>query len=112
LWTTPTDLAKFDIEIARSKHGKSNRASFRGYDREMLKPQIDHIGLGFFLGDHKSPDLLGHDGGNEGFQARLVMFSDSGQGVAVMVNSDNGITVANYLIQSVAKEYGWNYVLS
>jgi tetratricopeptide (TPR) repeat protein len=26
-----------------------------------------------------------------------------------MVNSDNGINVANYLVRSVAKEYGWNY---
>jgi tetratricopeptide (TPR) repeat protein len=37
------------------------------------------------------------------------MFADSGKGVAVMANSDNGISVANYLIQSVAKEYSWNY---
>jgi len=38
------------------------------------------------------------------------MFTDSGKGVAIMVNSDNGVNVANYLVQSVAREYGWNYV--
>jgi tetratricopeptide (TPR) repeat protein len=37
------------------------------------------------------------------------MFADSGKGVAILANSDNGINVANYLTQSVAKEYGWNY---
>jgi CubicO group peptidase (beta-lactamase class C family) len=109
LWTTPTDLAKFGIEIALSKQGKSNRVLSEAMTREMLRPQIENVGLGFFLGIDKSPDRFGHDGADEGFQATLLMFSDSGHGLAIMVNSDNGITVANYLIQSVVKEYGWNY---
>jgi hypothetical protein len=41
---------------------------------EMHRPQIDHMGLRFFLGDEESPDEFGHDGGDEGFQADLVMF--------------------------------------
>jgi hypothetical protein len=40
----------------------------------MHRPQIDHMGLRFFLGDEESPDEFGHDGGDEGFQADLVMF--------------------------------------
>jgi CubicO group peptidase (beta-lactamase class C family) len=111
LWTTPTDLAKFGIEIALSKHGKSNRVLSEASTREMLKPQIDHVGLGFFLGDDKNPHIFEHGGADEGFQA-LFVFSDLGQGVAVMTNSDNGSTVAAYLIQTVARDYGWNYVQS
>ena len=75
----------------------------------MLKPQIDQVGLGFFLGEYKNPQEFGHNGADEGFQALLIMFADSGKGVAIMANSDNGIAVANYVVQSVAKEYGWNY---
>jgi tetratricopeptide (TPR) repeat protein len=37
------------------------------------------------------------------------MLADSGKGVAIMANSDNGINVANQVVQSVAKEYGWSY---
>jgi tetratricopeptide (TPR) repeat protein len=37
------------------------------------------------------------------------MFADSGKAVAMMANSDNGISVMNLLMQSVAKEYGWKY---
>jgi tetratricopeptide (TPR) repeat protein len=37
------------------------------------------------------------------------MFADSGKGVAIMGNSENLITLANFLIPSVAKEYAWKY---
>lgn len=109
LWTTATDLAKFGIEIALSKQGKANHVLSEATTREMLKPQIEQIGLGFFLASHKNPEEFGHNGADEGFQALLIMFADSGKGVAIMANSDNGISVANALTQSIAKEYGWNY---
>jgi CubicO group peptidase (beta-lactamase class C family) len=109
LWTTATDLAKFAIEIALSKQGKANRVLSEATTREMLKPQIEQVGLGFFLASHKNPEEFGHDGADEGFQAVLIMFADTGKGVAIMANSDNGISVANQLVQSVAKEYAWNY---
>lgn len=109
LWTTATDLAKFGIEIALSKQGKANHVLSEAATREMLKPQIEQVGLGFFLAGHKNPEEFGHNGADEGFQAVLIMFADSGKGVAIMANSDNGISVANFLTQSVAKEYGWHY---
>lgn len=107
LWTTPTDLAKFAIEIALSKQGRSNKVLSQAMTQEMLKPQIEHVGLGFFLGDDKNPDQFGHNGADEGFQADLVMFTDSGKGVALMGNSDNFFAVAPYLEDSVNREYGW-----
>ena len=65
------------------------------------------MGLGFFLGDATRPDLFGHIGDDPGFQAMLMMFADSGQGVAVMANSENGILLGDYLIERVANEYRW-----
>jgi tetratricopeptide (TPR) repeat protein len=109
LWTTATDLAKFGIETALSKQGKANHVLSQATTREMLKPQIDQVGLGFFLGQYKNPEEFGHDGDDEGFQAILIMFSDSGKGVAIMGNSANAISIGNQLVQSIAKEYGWNY---
>jgi tetratricopeptide (TPR) repeat protein len=109
LWTTASDLARFGIEIALSKQGKANHVLSEATTREMLKPQIDQAGLGFFLGQYKNSEEFGHNGDDEGFKAFLIMFADSGKGVAIMVNSDNGPNVADYLIRSVAKEYGWIY---
>jgi CubicO group peptidase (beta-lactamase class C family) len=121
LWTTPSDLARFAIEIALSKRGRANHILSEASAREMLTPQvsavselalgnrdhIDRMGLGFFLGDSARPDLFGHIGDDEGFQAMLVMFADSGQGVVIMANSENGILLGDYIIANIAREYGW-----
>jgi CubicO group peptidase (beta-lactamase class C family) len=121
LWTTPSDLAKFAIEIALSKQGKSNRVLTQTMTREMLRPQMprveeialgneqhrDRMGLGFFLGDETRPDLFGHIGDDEGFQAMLIMFGDSGQGTAIMANSEYGIMLGDFVCEEIAKEYGW-----
>jgi CubicO group peptidase (beta-lactamase class C family) len=73
LWTTPSDLAKFAIEIALSKLGKSNRVLSQTTTNEMLKPQMarveeialgneqhrDRMGLGFFLGTRRDQTSSG-----------------------------------------------------
>lgn len=110
LWTTPTDLAKFAIEIAFSRHGKSNRVLSEKMTTQMLTPVLDDFGLGFFL-DKDNPGQFGHGGADVGFQALLTMNSESGQGVAIMANSDNGSVVEEFLVRSIAKEYGWHYRL-
>ena len=108
LWTTPTDLAKFAIEIANSRHGKSNRVLSQKMTQEMLTPVMDGAGLGFFM-EKENPGQFGHGGADEGFQAVLSMNSETGKGVAIMADSDNGIDVANLVLRRVAEEYAWNY---
>src|SRR6266849_6029464 len=45
LWTTPTDLAKFAIEIALSKQGKSNKVLTQKTAEEMLTMQSKNFGI-------------------------------------------------------------------
>ena len=104
----PTDLAHFAIEIALSKNGKSNRILSQKMTNEMLTPVLDEAGLGFFM-DKQNPGQFGHNGADEGFQALLTMNAETGKGLVIMADSDNGISVGNQLLRSVAKEYGWNY---
>jgi CubicO group peptidase (beta-lactamase class C family) len=108
LWTTPMDLAKFAIEIALSRQGKSNKVLSQKTTQEMLTPQSKNFGIGFGL-NSKHPGEFGHNGADEGFQALLVMNSDTGQGAALMADSDYGILVAEEYLRSVAKEYAWKY---
>ncbi|HLO29353.1 MAG TPA: serine hydrolase, partial [Anaerolineales bacterium] len=126
LWTTPTDLAKLAIEISLSQQGRSNRILSQAIAREMLAPQSesvtefalgnekhpDRMGLGFFLADKTHSGLFGHIGNDAGFEAMLMMDSDTGQGVAFISNSQFGILLGDYLVRNIAKEYGWkNYIL-
>jgi len=107
LWTTPEDLARVAIEVANSKHGKSNRVLAEGTVKQMLTVQAEPVGLGFFL--ERGTDRFGHDGSDEGFLSMLVAFADSGQGVAIMTNSDTGYMIFNQLAESVAREYHWTH---
>ena len=109
LWTTPTDLAKFGIEIALSRNGESNRVLSEAMTRQMLTRQSEDVGLGPFLGTGGNPNEFDHGGANAGYRCIMVMFSDTGQGLVIMTNSDRGMNVGGYLIESIAKEYGWKY---
>ncbi|GAC1630336.1 MAG: hypothetical protein NVS9B14_00850 [Candidatus Acidiferrum sp.] len=109
LWTTPTDLAKFAIEVALSRLGKSNKVLSQKTVEEMLTPVKEDVGLGLFL-TKEHPGEFGHDGADEGFQALLVMNWETGQGAAMMANSDTGFVVMGEALRSIAKEYGWKSV--
>lgn len=108
LWTTPTDLAKFAIEIANSRKGRSNKVLTQKITEEMLTQVMDGAGLGFFL-EKENPGQFGHDGSDEGFQAMLTMNWQTGNGLAIMADSDSGISAANYVVRRVVQEFGWNY---
>jgi CubicO group peptidase (beta-lactamase class C family) len=108
LWTTPTDLAKFAIEIALSKQGKSNKVLSQKTTEDMLTLQSASFAIGFGR-NTKHPGEFGHNGADEGFQALLVMNAETGQGAALMADSDYGILVADEYLRSVAREYAWKY---
>jgi len=108
LWTTPTDLAKFAIEVQLSLQGKSNKVLSQSTTSKMVTPFIeDFVGFGFFLQKRGSATYFGHDGADEGFRAQLLVNRDKGYGAAVMVNSDNG-QIIEEIFRSIAKEYGWD----
>ncbi len=107
LWTTPTDLARFAIEIQKSLRGESNRVLSRAMTEAMLTPGLEDWGLGFSLQGAGSSLRFWHGGSNEGFSCGLVAWVDGGQGAVVMTNSDRGGPLIDEIIQALAAEYGW-----
>ena len=107
LWTTPTDLAKFAIEVQLSLSGKSNKVLSKETTAKMVTPFIDLVGLGFFIEKHGAATYFGHGGADEGFRAQLLVNRDKGYGAAVMVNSDNAQIIGE-IFRSIAREYQWD----
>lgn len=108
LWTTPSDLARFAIEIMLSKRGQSHGILSQDIVAQMLTPQIGGAGLGFGLGDDGGDRIyFMHKGANEGFKCVLVGYYERGQGVVIMTNSENGDALYEELLKSISIEYGW-----
>ncbi|MCI0391089.1 MAG: serine hydrolase [Acidobacteria bacterium] len=111
LWTTPTDLANFAIEVQLSLAGKSNKVLSKETAQKMITPFIDeYVGMGFFLDRRSKALYFGHGGADVGFRANLLVHREKGYGAVVMVNSDNG-QIMDEILRSIAREYGWEALL-
>ena len=107
LWTTPTDLMKYAIEVERSLQGKANHVLNQQMTEQMLTRGMGDWGLGLEIGGSKEDPYFTHGGVNEGFQADFAAYEKNGEGAAVMTNSANGIQLADEVLRSVAAEYNW-----
>ncbi len=108
LWSTPTDLAKFLIAVARAYRGEDNRLLDRAMARTMLSPQNGGpYGLGAALAGLGSGLVLMKRGQNVGYQGYMLMFPETGQGMVVMTGSDNGTTLATALLRRAAAIFHW-----
>lgn len=110
LWTTPTDLAKFAIEMQLSLAGRSNKILTKESVETMTTSFKEDVGLGFFIEKHGNALYFGHGGADEGFRAEMILNRDKGYGAVVMANSDNG-QILREVIRGLAREYGWDEFL-
>jgi CubicO group peptidase (beta-lactamase class C family) len=107
LWTTPTDLAKWAIEITKAWKGEPNKLFSKRIATEMLTVQKAPYGLGVEV-QGTGPSLhFSHGGSNLGFRAQLVMFPAVGKGAVIMANGDRADWVIGNLTRSIASEYDW-----
>ena len=109
IWTTPTDLAKFAVEVQKSLHNESNKVLSRAMVKEMVNPVgVGSYGAGFFVTKEGEGWYFVHGGGNWGFRCRLEAHKIKGYGVAIMTNGQNGGVLINELRDRVARAYGWD----
>jgi len=109
LWTTPSDLCRFSIEIQKSFSGDSNKIISSEMATDMLTPGIGNWGLGMGLGAPTAEEkrTFSHGGGNKGFVCMLFAYIHKGQGAAVMTNSDRGNELVMEILRSLSSVYGW-----
>jgi CubicO group peptidase (beta-lactamase class C family) len=107
LWTNPTDLSKYIIETQLAYEGRSAKV----LNQEITKIRLsvhagNNVGLGAAIDKKDSVLYFSHSGVNEGFRCIYYGSMEGGNGVVVMVNSDNDGVISE-LINSVAKVYGF-----
>ena len=103
MWTTPSDLCTFSIEVARSASGESNRVVEREMAKLMITPHVGSHGLGFVA----STGWFEHSGSNAGYRAHLFCKDDASTGAAIMTNSDTGAKLIGVIRSALAREYSW-----
>ncbi|MCY3966237.1 MAG: serine hydrolase [Acidobacteria bacterium] len=119
LWTTPSDLAKFLIEVQLSLEGRSNRILTPEFTRRMVTPGgVGHYALGFTTGSEtphrpappgEADRFFGHTGGNWGFRGNFVGSLEGGNGYVILASG----SVANPVIfielpTRIRAAYGWD----
>jgi CubicO group peptidase (beta-lactamase class C family) len=108
LWTTPSDLARFAIELQEAYAGKSKKVLSPEMVKQMLSKQTEGWGLGIGLsGDSDKTSRFFHGGANQGFRNEMIAYTKTGQGAVVMTNGEQGNPLANEILRSIALEYGW-----
>lgn len=109
LWTTPSDLARFAIEVQKSAIGESNRVLSRTTVQEMLSPVgVGDFAVGFTIEKRGQGWYFSHGGSNWGFQCTLVAHKIHGYGLAIMTNGDRGGMVMAELSQRIQRAYEWD----
>jgi CubicO group peptidase (beta-lactamase class C family) len=107
LWTTPTDLAKYALEVEHSLDGKANHVLNPDMTRQMLTPGMGRWGLGLEIGGADTNPYFSHGGANEGFRNIFAAYEKSGEGAFVMTNGDNGGQLGDEIMHAIAAEYHW-----
>lgn len=106
LWTTPTDICKYLIEMQLAYNGKSSKV----LNQEMVKlhvtPYKDDVAMGTFLQIRNDEKYFVHSASNEGFTGYFLGGLTNGKGVALFVNSEDG-SVLLELLTSIALTYDW-----
>ena len=108
LWTTPSDLCKFIIEVQLSLRGKSNKVLSKKMTKKMLKPYRNKsAALGFFIVKKNGTKYFSHNASNQGFSGVYYGSFKGGNGLAIVVNSDNGNDLIQEIVKSITNTYKW-----
>ena len=103
LWSTPTDLAKFLIEMQREYQGTSHKVLHQPTVQLLSKPGLGGWGLGFRVQGGPENSVLRHEG-SAAFQDDMLIYLH-GNGFVVMTIGGGGTALANELVRSAGIVY-------
>ena len=109
LWTTPSDLARFAIEVQRAIRGPKGAVLTQASVREMLSPVgVGGFAVGLGVAQRGEGWYFSHGGANWGFRCNLLAHVRKGYGVVMMTNGDAGGQLVSEIEGRVAAAYNWD----
>jgi len=107
LWSTPSDLALFVIEVMKTARGESQKIVSPALAQAMLTPEEGIHGLSLNIED-AGDNLFFHTwGSNKGYECILVGYPVRGEGAVVMTNSENGYYIIHEILRAISATYEW-----
>lgn len=108
MWSTPTDLAKFLIAVSAAYKNKDSKLLPKNLAQQMLTRQNNSsFGLGVVVNGSGSNLNFRKGGHNTGYHSEVIMFPNSGQGLAIMTDSESGTEVINHILPIIAHDMNW-----
>jgi len=108
LWTTPTDLAKYCIEIQELLKGKKNGLLSKETTEKMLTKHDNDWGLGPALAGDGDSLRFHHAGKTIGFTNNMIAYAHKGDAIIIMTNGDGGGKLMGEILRSASDHYKWN----
>lgn len=107
MWTTPTDLCKMQLAVARAASGDTKGPLDPKIVKQMLTVTAAPVGIGFFLQGNGDTLRFSHGGANDGYLSQFEAYAQRGKGFAIMINSDAGGAILGEIGRAIKAEYGW-----
>ena len=107
LWTTPSDLARYIIEVRQSLESRANHVLSQNLTQEMVTSGKGGWGLGLEIGGSGAMQYFTHGGVNEGYESLFAAYEHEGDGAIVMTNAQGGSRLASEVMRGIAAAYGW-----
>jgi CubicO group peptidase (beta-lactamase class C family) len=109
LWTTPSDLAQFVLEVQAALRDGSGKVLTTSSAQQMTTPVgVGPFAVGLEVQQRGEGWYFTHSGSNWGFICDLIGHFKKGYGVVAMTNSEAGMKVITEFEARVAAAYNWD----
>ena len=111
LWTTPSDIARFIVEIQIALRGPGSKVLSQQSAKEMIAPVgVGRHAVGLAIDQRDSGWHFSHGGDNRGYRAFMIGHVRKGYGFVIMANGANGMALMNQVADRIANAYQWDAV--
>ncbi len=109
LWTTAADLARLIIGVQQAQTGVNTSVISQSMAHTLLANHMNGDGLGVFVKGEGTAQRFVHSGRNAGFDAYLRGYVTTGNGLVILMNTNNDGDAVAAISKAIAQQYHWQF---